>query len=248
MILAKSCHDMDIIRYLMGERCVRVSSFGRLGHFTEANAPQGSAGHCLDCGAAKAQCPYDAEKIYLTNPLTGLLHGNSGWPVSVLVHEPTEEGVRKALREGPYGRCVYRCDNDVVDHQVVSMSFASGATATFTMTAFTQRCYRTVRIMGTMGELEGDMLSDRITVRRFGEPDEVIDLAGAEGMSGHGGGDEGIMDALCRLMLRSETTAPTSIDASVESHVMALAAEASRLDGGRSIDLATFARQADPRG
>ena len=128
------------------------------------------------------------------------------------------------------------------------MSFASGATATFTMTAFTQRCYRTVRIMGTMGELEGDMLSDRITVRRFGEPDEVIDLAGAEGMSGHGGGDEGIMDALCRLMLRSETTAPTSIDASVESHVMALAAEASRLDGGRSIDLATFARQADPRG
>lgn len=92
------------------------------------------------------------------------------------------------------------------------------------------------------------MLSDRITVRRFGEPDEVIDLAGAEGMSGHGGGDEGIMDALCRLMLRSETTAPTSIDASVESHVMALAAEASRLDGGRSIDLATFARQADPRG
>lgn len=248
MILAKSCHDMDIIRYLMGERCVRVSSFGRLGHFTEANAPQGSARRCLDCGAPKAQCPYDAEKIYLTNPLTGLLHGNSGWPVSVLVHEPTEESVRKALREGPYGRCVYRCDNDVVDHQVVSMSFASGATATFTMTAFTQRCYRTVRIMGTMGELEGDMLSDRITVRRFGEPDEVIDLAGAEGMSGHGGGDEGIMDALCRLMLRSETTAPTSIDASVESHVMALAAEASRLDGGRSIDLATFARQADPRG
>lgn len=248
MILAKSCHDMDIIRYLMGERCVRVSSFGRLGHFTEANAPQGSAGRCLDCGAPKAQCPYDAEKIYLTNPLTGLLHGNSGWPVSVLVHEPTEESVRKALREGPYGRCVYRCDNDVVDHQVVSMSFASGATATFTMTAFAQRCYRTVRIMGTMGELEGDMLSDRITVRRFGEPDEVIDLAGAEGMSGHGGGDEGIMDALCRLMLRSETTAPTSIDASVESHMMALAAEASRLDGGRSIDLATFARQADPRG
>ena len=248
MILAKSCHDMDIIRYLMGERCVRVSSFGRLGHFTEANAPQGSAGRCLDCGAPKAQCPYDAEKIYLTNPLTGLLHGNSGWPVSVLVHEPTEESVRKALREGPYGRCVYRCDNDVVDHQVVSMSFASGATATFTMTAFAQRCYRTVRIMGTMGELEGDMLSDRITVRRFGEPDEVIDLAGAEGMSGHGGGDEGIMDALCRLMLRSETTAPTSIDASVESHVMALAAEASRLDGGRSIDLATFARQADLRG
>ena len=117
---------MDIIRYLMGERCVRVSSFGRLGHFTEANAPQGSAGRCLDCGAPKAQCPYDAEKIYLTNPLTGLLHGNSGWPVSVLVHEPTEESVRKALREGPYGRCVYRCDNDVVDHQVVNMEMEDG--------------------------------------------------------------------------------------------------------------------------
>lgn len=85
MILAKSCHDMDIIRYLMGERCVRVSSFGRLGHFTEANAPQGSAGAAWTAGAPKAQCPYDAEKIYLTNPLTGLLHGNSGWPVSVLV-------------------------------------------------------------------------------------------------------------------------------------------------------------------
>ena len=107
-------------------------------------------------GAPKAQCPYDAEKIYLTNPLTGLLHGNSGWPVSVLVHEPTEESVRKALCEGPYGRCVYRCDNDVVDHQVVSHGFCQdGATATFTMAAFTKRTAREIKVMGTAGELGG---------------------------------------------------------------------------------------------
>lgn len=245
MILAKSCHDMDIIRYLIGERCVRISSFGRLGHFTADHAPQGSAERCIDC-AARAQCPYDAEKIYLTHPNTGLLHGNIGWPVSVLVHEPTEGAVREALRTGPYGRCVYRCDNNVVDHQVVSMDFAGGATATFTMSAFTKRCTRTVRIMGTMGELEGNMESNLITVRPFDGPDEVMDLSRLSGLSGHGGGDEGIMDALCSLVREGKTTALTSIDASLESHVMAFAAEASRLDGGRSIDLQAFARQANP--
>ena len=243
MILAKSCHDMDMIRYLMGEPCVRVSSFGRLGHFRRENAPAGSAGRCLDCGVRDA-CPYDAEKIYLTNPQTGLLNGNVKWPVSVLAHDPTEGKVRQALREGPYGRCVYHCDNDVVDHQVVSMEFESGATATFTMSAFTQKCYRTVRVMGSMGELEGDMDLNRITVRRFGQADQVIDLAAAQGMSGHGGGDEGIMASLCELVKRNETAALSSIDASVESHVMALAAEHSRLNGGQSVELEAFARSA----
>ena len=91
------------------------------------------------------------------NEKSGIRSGNHEWPCSVLVNGPTEEKMYDAIRTGPYGRCVYRCDNDVADHQVVSMRFEGGATATFTVCAFTAKCYRSIKVMGTMGEIEGDM-------------------------------------------------------------------------------------------
>ena len=142
---------MDIIRWLMGVPCESVSSYGSLDWFRAENAPDGSADRCLSGCACKEGCPYDAEKIYIFNDKSGIRSGNDEWPCSVLVNKPTEEKLYDALRTGPYGRCVYRCDNDVVDHQVVSMRFAGGATATFTMSAFTAKCYRSIKVMGTMG-------------------------------------------------------------------------------------------------
>lgn len=240
VILAKSCHDMDIIRWLVGKPCVRVSSFGSLDWFRSENAPEGCGQRCLDCGA-KADCPYDAEKIYLQNPKSGYRSGTRQWPLTVLTDDVTEENLYAALREGPYGRCVYHCDNDVADHQVVSMEFEDGVTATFSMSAFTQNCYRTICVMGAMGEIEGNLEENVVYVRRFGQPEEkiVLDPVSDE-FAGHGGGDSRMMEYLCRVISAGESEALTSVDASVESHVMALAAEESRLHHGASVDLKEF--------
>ena len=240
MILAKSCHDMDIIRWLMDRPCESVASYGSLDWFREANAPEGSAARCLDC-AVKQACPYDAEKIYLFNDKSGFYSGNDQWPCSVLTSEPTAEKLYEALRTGPYGRCVYRCDNDVVDHQSVAMRFEGGATATFTMSAFTAGCYRTIKVMGSLGEIEGSMDENVLRVRRFGQPEERIELGVIpDRFAGHGGGDARMMDALCDLIAAGGTEGLTSVDASVESHVMALAAEHSRTHGGSAVDLRAF--------
>ena len=240
MILAKSCHDMDILRWLAGEPCLRVQSFGSLDYFRAENAPEGAAPRCLDGCKCKDECPYDAEKIYITDPRTSIRGRGAAWPCGVLASEPNEEKIWAALRTGPYGRCVFHCDNDVVDHQTVNLEFANNIHATFTMTAFTQDCHRTIKATGTLGEVEGDMERNTLVLRRFGRPEQVIDLREEGGeFSGHGGGDFGLMRQFCRL-IREGGEALTGVDASVESHVMALAAEASRLDGGRTITLADF--------
>jgi len=229
MLLAKSCHDLDWIRHIMGAACLRVSSFGSLRHFRPEFAPAGSAERCLDCSVEKA-CPYSAIKIYLGR----VRAGHRGWPVSVLTDDTTEEGVTKALREGPYGRCVYRCDNDAVDNQVVIMEFEGGRTATFTMTAFNPGSDRKTRIFGTRGQLEGDgntiWHSDFLT-----DKTEAIDAnAGSDGTirSGHGGGDYQLARSFLEAV-RDEDPAKilSGPMESLESHLMVFAAERSRLEG-----------------
>ena len=240
MILAKSCHDLDLLRWLAGDTCISLSSVGGLSVFFAQNAPKGAARRCTEC-RVRGDCPYNAVQIYMDNEKTGILHGNTEWPCSVLVNKPTEEKLYDALRTGPYGRCVYRCDNDVVDHQVVSMRFAGGATATFTMSAFTAKCYRSIKVMGTMGEIEGDMDANVLYLRKFGQPEQVLDLGTIpDRFAGHGGGDALMMDYVCELIAAGGAEGLTSVDASVESHVMALAAEHSRTHGGSAVELAEF--------
>ncbi len=237
MILAKCCHDMDILRWLAGDRCVSVQSFGSLDYFKSENAPEGSALRCLDC-AVKDACPYDAEKIYITNEASGIRHVGPRWPGNVLVDHPTEESLYEAMRTGPYGRCVFHCDNDVADRQTINMEFANGVLATFTVSAFTERCYRSVKVTGTMGDIVGDLDANRLFIHRFGEPEEVIDLGLLqEEYAGHGGGDFGMMHYLCGLIESGSVEGLTGIDASVESHLMGLAAEVSRREGGRLVKM-----------
>ena len=242
MILQKSCHDMDILTWLLGKRCKAVSSFGGTQLFKAARAPEGAALRCLDGCKAKENCPFDAEKIYITSPKTGRAMGDS-WITSVLSVENTVESTYKALREGPYGRCVYHCDNDVVDHQQTNLLMEDGSTVSFTMCAFTESCYRTFKAMGTRGEIEADMLSNLIRVRVFGQPEEVIDVGKLAGdLKGHGGGDSGIIQDLLD-MLRSgaePNERTTTLEHSMESHFIALAAEESRLHGGRVVELEAF--------
>lgn len=245
MILAKSCHDMDILRWLADAPCRRVQSFGGLSHFRAENAPPGAALRCLEGRKCREGCLYDAEKLYFSNPHCGLDAGKTDFPGVATGGAPTREGLLDALRTGPYGRCVYHCDNDVVDHQTVNLEFEGGVCATFTMTAFTEEFRRTIKLTGTLGEIEGDMDANTIRYLPFGgEPRTIVPENVQSGLAGHGGGDAGLMERVCALAAAGDARPDTGIDSAVESHIMALAAEASRVSGGQTVSLNEFARTA----
>jgi predicted dehydrogenase len=224
MILAKSCHDLDIILWLAGADCTHVSSFGSLSHFKKENAPEGAPLRCLDGCPVSDQCLYYAPKVYLTD--------NVAWPTSAISDDLSLEARTKALQEGPYGKCVYHCDNDVVDHQVVNMEFENEVTAAFTMSAFTNDCSRTLKLMGTKGEIRAAMEKNEIEVIDFetGRAKQ-ISLETPGGHIGHGGGDFGLIRDFIKLVQQGgQGNGLTSAVHSVQSHLMAFAAERSRVD------------------
>lgn len=241
MIMAKCCHDMDILLWLTGKKCLKISSFGQLNEFKEENAPKGAALRCFDCDPeTKAQCPYDAEKIYLDGP-RGARNGFKGFPVRTICVDVNEENVTKVLKEGPYGRCVYHCDNNVVDTQIVNMQLEDGVTINFTMTAFSPKVCRKITVRGTRGELVGNMEAASIVVSPFDltkKPIEYHTCSNFEILSNHSGGDEGMLKLIFRYFADGkESSSFTTIDRSVESHFVALAAEESRVQGGKVVDM-----------
>ncbi len=236
MLLTKACHDLDWIRYVMGERCESVASFGSLRHFRRENKPAaaGDARHCLAC-SYEPQCPYSAPRLYLTMAQLGW----RGWPVSVVCDDPSDENLREALATGRYGRCVYESDNDVVDNQVVILRFAGGKTASFTMTAFTEYGFdRKTRLFGTRGSLEGDGASLKLTNFVTGESEDVgVGSSEVAEVGGHGGGDVALMDAFVSAVAHgSPSTLLSGPDETLESHRMVFAAERARLEH-RVVDL-----------
>jgi predicted dehydrogenase len=226
MILAKSCHDLDILLWLADSECLRVSSFGSLSHFTAAQAPEGAPKRCLDGCPVSDQCLYYAPDLYLTE--------DTNWPTSAISDDMSYDARYKALLEGPYGRCVYHCDNDVVDHQVVNLEFANTVTAAFTMSAFTRDVSRTIKLMGTRGEIRGAMEKNEIEIIHFGSGKiERISFEDRGGHVGHGGGDMGLIKDFLKLVRTGGShQGLTSASRSVQSHLMAFAAEQSRVDGG----------------
>ncbi|EID56331.1 Gfo/Idh/MocA family protein [Saccharomonospora xinjiangensis] len=228
MLMAKSCHDLDWLTHLIGRPAVRVSSFGGLYEFRPERRPDGAADRCLDC-AVEPTCPYSAPRIY--RPL--LDEPDRLWPLSVVTDDRTEEGLLSALRDGPYGRCVYACDNDVVDHQVVNLEYTEGVTASFTMTAFTPLDFRKTRVFGTRGSIEGD--GRTITVHDFLDGTEVIDVessGGATADDGHGGGDQGLVEAFVEAVATGDAGHILSSGReSLDTHRLVWAAERARRTG-----------------
>jgi len=231
MILAKSCHDTDIMQWLVGKKCLSLSSFGSLTYFNGDNKPAQTPPRCTD-GCA-VSCAYDARKLYLNS--------NNEWFRSVAAGRfgATEDEVQNALEVGPYGRCVFQCDNDVVDHQVVSMLFEDDVTAIFSMSSFTPDISRSIKIMGTNGQIKAHTAHKNIVVSRFdnhlgGESERFVPI---ESKGGHSGGDIGIMEAFCDYVQQCDTRTGhdgkiTEINISAQNHMISFAAEKSRLLGG----------------
>jgi len=234
MILQKSCHDMDILMYLMDQKCKHVSSFGSLMHFKESNAPKDGPLRCLDGCPIENDCAFHAGKYYLGE--------GKGW-AKKFATDHSREGIIHALNTTPYGKCVYRSDNNVVDHQVVNLEFENGATATFSMCGFTREQTRIVQIMGTRGEIRGKMDENSISVFDFLTKNETITKLN-EPSSGHGGGDEAIVrDFLQEARNYDGKESRSSAAVSLESHLLAFGAEASRLQNGKVIHIANFANE-----
>lgn len=227
MLLAKSCHDLDWLRHIVGRQYTRVSSFGSLRHFRPDNAPANSTTRCTSC-PVEPDCAYSALSIYAS----GLEQRT--FTIRHVVDVMEEAKLEKALQDGPYGACVYHTDNDVVDNQVVNMEFDGGITGAFTVTAFTPMEDRKTRLFGSRGMIEGD--GNEVRVFDFAtEKTTITKVKGRGGVgagAGHGGGDAGLVDAFCRAVAENDQSLVLSgPDESLETHLAVFAAEKARLDG-----------------
>lgn len=247
MIMQKCCHDLDLLQYYAGAKCKTVYSVGDLSFFNAANKPDGAASHCKDCKYIH-DCVYSAERLYVKKrekdfdwafdkPDVDEEKRRQGWPFNVvdLTRPITEQSIRNAYENNQYGRCVFDCDNNVVDNQTVVMQFENGIKANLTMTAFTALPGRKMTFHGTLGEVEMDEENGYIRVSRYGHGTRFLKIKEIikETMNdtfGHGGGDYMMVkDFYDALVGKSELG--TTLEASIESHLMALTAEKSRKDG-----------------
>ncbi len=268
MILAKCCHDLDLLVWILGRQCQYLSSMGSLRHFRPENAPPGAPERCLDGCPSSQTCQYYAPFIYIDLiplwrsiregasgfpkavidaqlgapavvetlgkliPALKQVSRYEGWPRSVVTSNPTPERLRQALaNDSPYGRCVYHCDNDVVDHQVVSMWFDGDISATLTMHGHAHSESRATRIEGTKGTLlayfglGGAWIE---TIDHLSGKREKLNTS-SDPTSGHGGGDARLAAAFIESVRSGNTaSALTGAREALESHLMAFAADQAR--------------------
>lgn len=225
MILQKCCHDMDILQWLAESEVKSVVSFGGLRYFNSKNAPDGAPDYCMQGCEHSVRCPYYAPRVYLG--------GNAiDWMQSAVAVDTGTEHLSEALKTSPYGRCVFHCDNDVVDHQVANIVFENGVTVAFTMCGFTREIDRTLKIMGTKGELKAKMSKEDVVEIFDFETGVRAEYRPTSNTAGHGGGDDGIMRDLIRYINGAPaSTSLTEIQDSLRSHRMCFDAEQSRLEG-----------------
>lgn len=231
-ILAKSCHDLDIIAYITGRRALSAVAEGSLLHFVAENAPEGAPDHCLDGCPAETTCPYFAPRLYLKQI------DRVYWPSTNVSVDTSYTARYHALEKGPFGRCVYRCDNNQPDHLSSVFRLEGGVTASFNMIGLSSENTRTLRLYGTKGDVKGDLDAGILEFTEFltGKTTR-LDTNDPSNQSSHGGGDARLTrDFLDALEAMAQGKAPqvrTSAKLSLQSHLMGFAVEKSRKEGGR---------------
>lgn len=230
LLLAKSCHDIDWLLHIMGRPVQRVTSFGSLGYFRPESQPSGASDRCVTC-AVESSCAFSAVRFYrrgLNNPGSA-----EEYNALVMAGEVTPAAIDRALETGPWGRCAYLCDNDVVDHQTVQLEFSDGRLASFTLSAFTEGSNRKTRLFGTTGQITGD--GRMISVYDFRTLQTTVydtDELGFDAAAGHGGGDRHLVETfVAALRDDSPEQLSTSVAESMASHRVVFAAEEARRTG-----------------
>jgi len=234
MLLAKSCHDLDILQWIIDKPCKKVQSFGSLTYFKKENAPEGAPVRCIDGGCPiEGTCPYNCKKLYYDDKDNNWFRKSSTKGIAK-TELPTDEEVMKALKTTDYGLCVFHANNDVVDHQSVNMEFEGGVTVSFQMNAF-NKGGRYIRIFGTKGELYANMSDSEITVYNFETKTyRAVEVPKIDESirSGHGGGDRGLVYELHEYMSGNyKGYCAADIEISVKNHLIGFAAEKSRHSG-----------------
>lgn len=230
MLLAKSCHDLDMAQWLLDKSCKYVSSFGTLSYFNKEHAPEGAPARCTDGGCpVEDTCRFHCVRYYHDKK-------DNFWRDTITQEiakgtTPTDEEVMQALKSNNYGRCVYRCDNDVADHQVVTMEFEGGITVNFTVNAF-NRGGRYIRVYGTKGELWAYASMPNIQIFTF-DDEKTVEVPVQETeesiRAGHGGGDYGIVSELYDYLVEDYNGyRAADIETSVKNHLIGFAAETAR--------------------
>jgi predicted dehydrogenase len=256
MILAKCCHDLDILTWNLNKPCLRLSSIGSLLHYRPESVGPEIPLRCTDGCPIEPECAFSAPGIYLDyRPFPDLQarrqqgefvnEAPAQWPFTVLSPDLRHSALRQALETGPYGRCVFRCDNDVVDHQVVSMEYSGGTSVVMVMHGHSNEEHRSMRYDGTKATLRARFgRQSEITIHHHGGESETVPIPDAG--SGHGGGDSGTMGDFLAV-LRGEREPLTSARASLESHLLAFAAEEARHTGS-TVNMADFRTRAEQMG
>ena len=270
LILAKTCHDLDLMYWLIGEKPLDVQSSGSLTHYRPVNAPAGSPERCTDGCSHSSSCPWYAPSLYLYGKpiIQETLAGSNRflkflvkitlnhrkfanhllklfpkyhpyldwkeWPSNIITTDLSVEGRMKALREGPYGKCIYKTGNDVVDHQVSTFTFPSGLTGTLTVHGLSDIEGREIRIFGTKGSIRGVFRKEgeEVVITNFSNTTPDIVYRTGMNIEGHSGGDFGMMNAFTSVLLGEKTPKEAgyaSIETAMESHFMAFAAEDARI-------------------
>ena len=235
MLLAKCCHDIDIMMWLMSEtKPALVSSFGCNKQFVKENAPVNSGTRCLvDCPLVN-DCLYSAKRIYIDHPDRWSFYV---WDAIEHIENPTIEDKIELLKTSPYGVCAYKSDNNVVDHQTVSVFFENGATGTHNMVGGTSKGTRTIHITGTKGVIEGDFEEGKFTLSKIDprpgceHEDTVFDLKIDNDT--HGGGDlDLVRDFVAYARGENPSVSCTSNHDSLAGHLVVFLADKSRENNG----------------
>jgi predicted dehydrogenase len=238
ILLAKSCHDLDLLIWLAQGHPARVASFGRLSGYTKERAPEGSPERCTQGCPVQASCAHDAVRFYL-GPDDRLA---TAWPWSDVSPDPSREARRRALETGPYGRCVYRCDNDALDHQLVAVEFEDGLTGSFGVHGHAANESRVLRITGELGELRGVLERGEIEISRPGSLECARERFPGSPL-GHFGGDAGLVAHFVDGVRRgAEREMRASLREALEGHLLGFAAERARTQGS-VVDFAGYRRE-----
>ncbi len=263
IIIAKCCHDLDIINWLLPERISTVASTGVLSWYRGEHAPEGAPKFCLDGCPHSETCSWYAPRLYMRAlplisgfryssnrflsfagnvilrfpRLTGRIFSKikalsylsewDMWPSTAITDDLSREGKLKALESGSYGRCVFRCDNDVPDHQVVMMQTSSGVTATLTLEGHSYLEGRWVRINGSRGTLEGrfTLADETLTYFDHFQGKRQLLWEDKNPVTGHGGGDMRLMES---LFMNSRRDSDSTLEELLQSYRIGFAAERAR--------------------